>query len=244
MNGRPIPLGPDVRLLTSHPAGIRVVDKPAGIRSHPNTRKPDPKALLTVPYDAANECYIDGDRRWFLLHRLDAPTSGLLLLADNPALSQELKRLFATREIEKVYAAIVRGRPLRRSELWSDRLRTERAGAAVRARQGGGGGLAVTAMKTLRTSPGAPLRSLLELQPKSGRTHQLRIQCASRNLPIIGDATYGDFRFNREFARTVGTNRLFLHAHRLVFRLSWNGQEIRMRAESPLPVAFATAPAG
>lgn len=240
MTSEQIPLGPDVRLLASHPAGLIAVEKPAGLRSQPNSSRADSRALLPLPYDSAQECFVDGPQRWFLLHRLDAPTSGVILLADNAECAAALRQLFAERKVNKSYAAIVRGKPRRPRETWQDQLRTERRGSAVRAERGGPA-RALSEMKAVFTPASPPLRTQLELHPKTGRTHQLRIQCASRRLAIIGDATYGDFRFNREFARRYGLNRLFLHARKLDFRLSFEGREIHFCAESPLPDDFRRA---
>jgi tRNA pseudouridine65 synthase len=237
-----LPLGRDARLLTSHPCGLWAVSKPPGQRSHPNSAAADPGALLTVPYDAKAQCYREGERTWFLLHRLDAPTSGVVLLADNAPLAARLQELFAERAVEKTYLALVKGRPPRREELWKDHLRTERRQGALRSRvEAGGGDLALAEVKLLASAPRPPLVSLLELRPQTGRTHQLRLQCAARQLPIVGDATYGDFRFNRAFAQTAGTKRLFLHAQRLAVSFDWEGQRVRLRAEDPVPPEFPAA---
>jgi 23S rRNA-/tRNA-specific pseudouridylate synthase len=69
----------------------------------------------------------------------------------------------------------------------------------------------------------------------------LRVQCASRHLPILGDATYGDFAFNRTFRQRTGHGRLFLHSHRVEVPLQWKGTEIAFKAESPLPPEFVSA---
>jgi len=236
-----LPLGRDVRLLTSHPCGLWAVSKPPGVRSHPNDARPDPKALLTVAYDAQAQCYRDGERAWHLLHRLDSPTSGVVLLADNDALADHLRALFAERAVHKTYVALVHGKPRRPEEFWKDQLEKTRRGGTVRARAGRGGDLALAEMKCLRSSGRPPVCSLLELRPKTGRTHQLRLQCAQRQLPIVGDATYGDFRFNREFAQRHGTKRLFLHALGLEVRFEWEGAKVRFKPRDPLPAEFESA---
>jgi 23S rRNA-/tRNA-specific pseudouridylate synthase len=82
---------------------------------------------------------------------------------------------------------------------------------------------------------------LIELKPLTGRTHQLRVQCAKRHLPIIGDATYGDFRRNRDFAKATGLKRLFLHSVETRLEYSRGGRRVAFRAEAPLPEAFGRA---
>jgi 23S rRNA-/tRNA-specific pseudouridylate synthase len=83
---------------------------------------------------------------------------------------------------------------------------------------------------------GRPL-ALLQLEPATGRSHQLRVQCARRHLPIVGDATYGDFRANRDYARHSGQKRLFLHSHETSLPLG--PRTFTARAE--LPAGFLPA---
>lgn len=240
-----LPLGNRVSVIAHHPCGLWALNKPGGVRSHPNGNTADPKALLTVPYNRRAESYAGpaSGLCWHLLNRLDAPTSGVILLADDPELAELVKELFATRAVEKTYAALVRGKPRKRGETWRDRLQVRRGAGGARAATGGNEE-AVTEMRLLQTASEPPLRSLLELSPKTGRTHQLRVQCADRRMPIIGDATYGDFRFNREFARAVGDKRLFLHASELRLSFDWRGRRIHFAAKAELPAAFRQALAG
>ena len=60
---------------------------------------------------------------------------------------------------------------------------------------------------------------MLRMEPLTGRTHQLRVQCALRGIPIIGDKSYGDFSFNRKLSRASKTDRLCLHAAEIEFEL-------------------------
>jgi 23S rRNA-/tRNA-specific pseudouridylate synthase len=83
--------------------------------------------------------------------------------------------------------------------------------------------------------------SFVQLEPKTGRSHQLRVQSAHRGLPIVGDATYGDFRRNRSFAKQGGDSRLFLHSYRTAFTYEWEGKNHQFVAEAPLPGEFNTA---
>jgi len=236
-----LPLGPDVSIAGHHPCGLWALDKPSGVRSHPNENRPDPKALLTVGYDARAECYTDATdgRRWHLLNRLDAPTSGIVLLAEDEAIASIVRNLFVERAVRKTYFALVFGKPRPREDLWEDRLQVKKGPGGARTVRGGHQP-AITSMKLIRTKTGPQVQSLLELQPKTGRTHQLRVQCAERQLPIVGDATYGDFRLNREFVSQHGTRRLFLHSGKVAFQFQWNGQKIGFKASARLPDDFET----
>jgi tRNA pseudouridine65 synthase len=237
----PLPLGPGVRVLHAHPAGLIALEKPAGLLSHPNTPAESPRSLLTTPYDPDQESYaLDDGKAAHLIHRLDSATSGVLLIALDPTLATLIRQRFAGREVEKHYAALVFGVPRRRHESWRDqlhishqqgRLRTTSAAAAE-------GDAATCDMTQLRIITGQPVLTLLQLQPHTGRSHQLRVQCQKRHLPIVGDATYGDFAKNRLFAQKTGHKRLFLHAHRVTLTFPWAKQTQYFTAESPLPPEF------
>ncbi len=236
----PLPLGPGVAVLAHHPDGLIALDKPSGILTHPNDR-PDETArsLLAAPYDTAAECYLlPDDRRAYLLHRLDSATSGVVLIATDAALAAAIKDAFLGRAVEKTYLALVFGLPRHRKEVWQDHLQITRVAGKLRTVSAREGELAVSDMRHLQTVTGTPILSLLELRPRTGRTHQLRVQCQKRRLPIAGDATYGDFAKNRAFAKATGHQRLFLHAQRIALTLTYKGTPLRFAAVSPVPEIF------
>lgn len=225
-----LPLGPGVQILAQRD-GLLALDKPAGLKSHPNTSGAvDAKALLRASYDLEAECYTCDSGRVWLVNRLDAPTSGVLLAATDAVAADEAKTLFAERQVEKVYLAWVKGR-LGKGGRWRDRLQTANSGPGART-VAGAGDLAETDVEPVGATDfgGVPL-TLLELRPLTGRTHQLRVQCAQRRLPIVGDATYGDFGFNRNFAKQTGRKRLYLHAWKVSLRF----RGTLFSAESPRP---------
>jgi len=235
------PLHPACRPLNADPRGLLAVDKAAGVLSHPNSRRDRDQALLPLPYNAEREAYADGDQDWFLLNRLDGPTSGVILLAADPAVASAVKAAFAAHAVHKTYAALVKGIPPRPRETWRDHLSVRRRGGQLRTGAGPGAANAETAMELLQRGAGPPARALLALRPLTGRTHQLRVQCAARRLPVIGDATYGDFAFNREFKRRTGEGRLFLHSWKTRLEVTVNGAPLAFSAESPLPEVFTVA---
>lgn len=243
-----LPLGREVRLVARDGNGLAALAKPAGVLSHPNTPKDEPRALLRCAYDPAQECFVwpgaDGARRrLWLLNRLDSATSGLILAAADPALARTIKAQFARRQVHKVYEALVFGRPEPPVQLWRDRLAVTRRGGAIRT--GAAGNLPAEARCTrLRHTGGPPALALVQLEPTTGRSHQLRVQCAKRGLPIVGDQTYGEFRANREFARRTGWKRLFLHSRETKFRYELAGQSYTFAAAAPTPDEFAAAVAG
>ncbi len=240
------PLGRGVDVIREDAAGLIALAKPAGTLSHPNHDGERSRALLDASYDLSAESYLWRDdaaggveRRAWLLNRLDSATSGILMVATDPELAAHIRALFKTKRIQKVYAALVFGRPTTRREVWRDQLAVQKQGGQIRTAARGNipaESVMVCAESNPRVSP--PL-SLLQLEPRTGRSHQLRVQCAQRRLPIVGDATYGDFRLNRAFAKRTGQKRLFLHSFRTAFDYEWQGQMVKFQAEAPLPEGFS-----
>lgn len=237
-----LPLGRGVRLVTRDENGMAALAKPAGALSHPNSAKGEARALLTCAYEQGRECFTwhgpDGaERRLWLLNRLDSATSGLVLAASDEAVARAIKEQFARRQVHKVYQALVFGVPREPRQTWRDRLTVERRGGTLRT--GAGGNLPAEAdFAVVRQQPGPPALALVQLEPRTGRSHQLRVQCARRGLPIVGDQTYGDFRANHQYARATGRKRMFLHSLETSFAYEWAGRRWNFRATDPLPPEF------
>lgn len=207
-----LPLRKDVSLLGSQ-RGYWALDKPEQVRSHPNKKGVDPLALLQAPYDFDKEAYqLEENASFFLLNRLDAPTSGVLIGTPHEGKAQQGRAWFEAQEVTKLYLAWVFGHPNKPEGLWNLPLKRTRVRGQLRVIPGGRLE-AQTAFKVLDTRQEAGLtRTLLQLQPLTGRTHQLRVHCAEHNLPILGDKTYGHPKHNRSFAQHSGIDRLLLHA--------------------------------
>ena len=167
-------------------------------------------------------------RRVYPVHRLDKPTSGILMLALDPGTARAMTARFAAGQVEKTYRAIVRGFPepvgvidyALREEL--DPLADARADCDKDSQAQA----AVTQYRRLATVelphgvgryPTARY-ALVELQPKTGRKHQLRRHLKHIFHPIIGDTTHGDGRHNRFFYERFDNRRLLLAATALRFR--------------------------
>lgn len=226
-------------------ADLWVLDKPSGLLSHPNPpAKSAPNALLKGEYDFERECYRlkrgNGKlRRVWLVHRLDRDTSGLILCALSAEAAAVLKEALARREIHKEYRALVLSIPRELSGEWHDHLeRSRREGRVEVAVVRGSNPNATTRYETLRRFPAADL-SLLALEPREGRTHQIRVQCARHGHPIAGDDRYGDFNANRELAKAVGLDRMVLVAHRLRLKHPTRGTSLVFECEQRPEVASA-----
>lgn len=154
-----------------------------------------------------------------LVHRLDRDTSGVLVLARTPGAAAKLAAAFRGRDMEKTYWAVVAGRPVPvegRIDLPLKRvggLRGERSQPAERSDPEGA--RAVTDYRTLDHA--ARKLAWLELQPITGRTHQLRVHCVAIRAPILGDTKYHEPDQNNAFSAQVEglSDKLHLHARAL-----------------------------
>ena len=155
-----------------------------------------------------------------LVHRLDKDTSGVLLIARSPGSAAKLAASFRGRDMEKTYWAVVAGRPVPvegRIDLPLKRVGGDRGERTAPAdRDDPEGARAVTDYRTLDHA--ARKLAWLELQPITGRTHQLRVHCVAIKAPILGDIKYQEPDQNDAFLATIeGLSRqLHLHARRLV----------------------------
>jgi 23S rRNA pseudouridine1911/1915/1917 synthase len=205
---------------------LLVVNKPAGMVVHPSAGHDTGTLVNAVLAHAPDMAGVGGEIRPGIVHRLDRDTSGLVVVAKNEESLKALQAQFHDREVEKVYLALVDGMPPDR------RGRIEGSiGRDARHRQRMG---IVPAPKGRPATTDYLLRqaylqhSLLEVMPRTGRTHQIRVHLAFLGCPVAGDRVYG---FRRP---TLGLARQMLHAWRLRLRLP--GQAGLERAfEAPLP---------
>jgi 23S rRNA-/tRNA-specific pseudouridylate synthase len=239
-----VPFGPGVKKVASDANGLAAFDKPEGVLSHPNVPRDEARSLIRAPYDGDEECFSwegpGGARRLWLINRLDSATSGLILAATSGELAREIRAQFQRRQVRKTYQSLVFGKPRQTAETWKDILEVRKQGGRIRTGAGSGNLPAECRMSLLRTGTGSVRTSLLRLEPQTGRSHQLRVQCAKRGLPIVGDRTYGNFAANREFARVSGIKRMFLHSVSVGLEYDFKGARHAFAAVAPLPPEFET----
>lgn len=255
-----LPLGRGVTVIAHDANGLAALNKPAGVLSHPNAAGDEPRSLLNARYVLDGEFFEwgaaaaeqGGVRRLWLLNRLDSATSGVILVAATQELATEIRAQFKRKQVRKVYAALVFGAPRQPVELWRDLLAVEKRGGRIRTVATAGHVPAESRMSVMRGrgergrgesggGAGGPRVTLIRLEPRTGRSHQLRVQCAKRHLPIVGDQTYGDFAANRAFAKSAGTKRMFLHSMETSFEYEWRGKKWEFAARAELPAEFAAA---
>ncbi|MBI2192771.1 MAG: RluA family pseudouridine synthase [Planctomycetes bacterium] len=217
-------------------ADILAIDKPEGVLSHPNPGGKRGCCAFTGRYDMRDRRFDHGGRSLWLIHRLDKDTSGVLLAARSTDAAARLRKLFTGQDVRKYYIALVAGVPGRPEADWRDHIETRRETGRVRSHVRStfppNAGLHYRLLQAVPRPPAA----LLSIQILTGRTHQIRVQCASRNHPILGDRVYGDFQANRKFRRLAGLNRMFLHAERIVLPHPRTGRAIVI--EAPLPAVL------
>ncbi|HCL79573.1 MAG TPA: RluA family pseudouridine synthase [Synergistaceae bacterium] len=201
---------------------VIVVDKPAGVVVHPAPGNWHGTLVHGLLYRFREFSAFNGTTRPGIVHRLDGPTSGLLVVARTPEALQNLQDQFRRREVEKRYLALVQGRPspaVGVVDLPIGRSPTNRVRMAVSAH----GRDAWTEYRTLWA---LPKFSFLECRIATGRTHQIRVHLAHLGHPIVGDALYGA---DKRQAAELG--RLFLHSWRLSFA----------HPETDKPMSFTSA---
>jgi RluA family pseudouridine synthase len=162
---------------------ILVIDKPAGIAVHPG---PGRGPSLESRFD---ELRFGLPHSPALAHRLDRDTSGCLVLGRHPKALRRLGALFAAGQVEKMYWAVVEGRPPQAEGRIETGLRKQTRGTGWRMVIDPSGQRAVTDYRVCGMVDG---RAWLELRPRTGRTHQLRVHCATLGCPVVGDTVYGD----------------------------------------------------
>jgi len=209
---------------------IVVVNKPSGLLVH---RSPIDRHETRFAVQLLRDQL---GRHVFPVHRLDKGTSGALAFALDKATATALTEQFAGKQVRKTYVAIVRGWPSASGviDYPLDAVRDAYAPAAD-----AGPKPCRTLYRRLATVE-LPVRvdrypttryALLELEPETGRRHQLRRHLAHLSHPIVGDSTYGKGRHNRLFAERFGVRRLLLACVRLEFTRPASGATVRVQAE-------------
>jgi len=189
---------------------IVILNKPSGIAVHGGTD--NPHGVIEAFRQLRPELeFIE------LVHRIDKETSGILLLAKNRTTLLELHNAFQSGKISKYYQALTFGQWQGGKQHIKNHLSRDETGQQnMRVNEEGEGKLAESIFEPLKSFEN---NTLLSVRLLTGRMHQIRTQLSALNYPITGDSKYGDFSRNREFARTAGLKRLFLHAYRIDFKL-------------------------
>ncbi len=202
-----------------------VVNKPAGMVVHPSPGHQQGTLVHAALGYIPELEGIGGEERPGIVHRLDKDTSGLIVIAKNERAHRWLQDQFKTRKVDKIYLALVDGRPptpAGRVEAPIGRNTTHRKLMAVVQLEKGR-----QAVSEYRTLESFAAHTLLEVHPLTGRTHQIRVHLAFLDCPVVADTIYGKRK------PTIALERHFLHAYKLKIAIPME-QEARV-FEAPLP---------
>ena len=211
---------------------LLVVDKPAGLVTHPTVTRRTGTLVnrllsLGVPLSTAG-----GEDRPGIVHRLDAGTSGAMVVVKDDRTHRALQELFRRHAVDRRYLALVRGVP--RHDRFVIEAPLAREGARIRVRTATGKDAATEIEVRERFARAA----LIEARPRTGRTHQIRVHLSAAGHPVLGDRAYGG---GGDDAAALGLARPFLHSWRVAFDHPITGSRVEANAELPPDLAAALA---
>jgi 23S rRNA pseudouridine1911/1915/1917 synthase len=213
---------------------VIVVDKPAGLVVHPGAGNPDGTLVNGLLARFPEIAAVGEPVRPGIVHRLDAGSSGLLVVARTPAAAESLIDQFATHAATRAYLALVWGHPAAPHGVIDapiGRSRRDPLRMAVVA----DGRWARTEYRVLARYDQPAELALLECRLETGRTHQIRVHLSSINHPLVGDPTYGQRR------PRLQVERPFLHAAELAFDHPATGERVTFRSELAADLAARLA---
>jgi 23S rRNA pseudouridine1911/1915/1917 synthase len=211
---------------------IIVIDKPVGVAAHPSIGWDGPTVLGALAGAGYRIATSGAAERAGIVHRLDAGTSGLMVVAKSEHAYSHLKRAFKERTVEKIYHAVVQGHPDPLAGTIDAPLGRHPKSDwkfAVRA----DGKDSITHYETIEAFPFA---SLLEIHLETGRTHQIRVHMAAQRHPCVGDAMYGA---DPTLSARLGLTRQWLDAVRLGFEHPSSGDWVQFEAQYPADLQHA-----
>ena len=217
----------EIRVLYRDDAMV-VVDKPSGIQVHRGAERSEVVAMSLIR---------DQLGQWvYPVHRLDAPTSGVLAFALSSEHARAIQASFAERRVEKEYLALVFGEVPERGVIDSPMRKNKR-------KKGGPEVEAITHYERLFLTDGGGL-SYVRVRPLTGRMHQIRRHFRRIHHRLAGDVQYGRGPDNQRLREELGLHRLALHASRLTLPHPITGEPVHVRADLPDDLAQPLARAG
>jgi 23S rRNA pseudouridine1911/1915/1917 synthase len=213
-------------------ADIIVVDKPVGVAAHPTPGWTGPTVLQGLLAAGHTVATSGAAERQGIVHRLDAGTTGVMVVAKSESAYSALKQAFRDRAVDKRYHALVQGHP--------DPLRGT-IDAPIARHPSGDGRFAVVAdgrpsVSHYDTLEAFRAASLVEVRLETGRTHQIRVHMAAVRHPCVGDRLYGA---DPVLAKRLGLNRQWLHAVSLSFEHPADGRSVEFISSYPADLTAA-----
>jgi len=203
---------------------LMVVDKPAGLVTHPAPGHRGPTLAGALAGRAAGGTEPE---RAGIVHRLDRDTSGLMIVAKSEEAHRALQKMLRAREIDREYLALVEGHPDTDSGTIDAPIGRDRVRRTVVSTRTDKAREAITHFEVIER---LPRTSLLVVRLETGRTHQIRAHLAEIGHPVVGDRAYGGL----EAGRRLGLERQFLHSRRLRFRHPIAGEILDCESKPPV----------
>ncbi|MDP9284118.1 MAG: RluA family pseudouridine synthase [Actinomycetota bacterium] len=198
---------------------LLVVEKPAGLVVHPGAGNASGTLVHALAGRIAGG---DDNERPGIVHRLDRDTSGLMVVARSPEAHARLQKLVREHALERIYLALVRGRPRSRTGRIEAPIGRDRSEPTRVSLDTDSPREAVTHFEVERLWAE---HALLRVRLETGRMHQIRVHLGAIDLPVVGDPVYG--------VREPALGRQFLHAAELAFPHPFSGERIETRSELP-----------
>jgi 23S rRNA pseudouridine1911/1915/1917 synthase len=199
---------------------LMVVDKPAGIVTHPAPGHRGVTLAEALPAGAG------------IVHRLDKDTSGLLVVARSDEALAALRRMMKAREATREYTALVEGHPDAESGTIDAPIGRDRGNRTLMSTRTDRARDAITHFEVVER---LPRTTLLRVRLETGRTHQIRAHLAAIGHPVVGDPQYG----GSASGRRIGLERQFLHASSLMFRHPFTREWVRCESKPPVVLSHA-----
>lgn len=204
--------------------GLLVIAKPAGLVTHPTHNRRAGTLVNRLLGMGENLSSVGGALRPGIVHRLDAGTSGLMLVARNDEVHAVLAAMLKRHAVERRYLALVRGEVANQAFAVDAPLGRRADRVVIDHTEGR---QAETAFEVRERLPGM---TLLEAAPKTGRTHQIRVHLKAIDHPILGDRAYGGAG---DDARRLGLERPFLHSWKIAFAHPITGERVALTETLP-----------
>ncbi len=235
------PIGKELPILYED-ANVIVINKPVGLITHPAHAHNEDSvvhrliahdySIKDAVYDATNPKSV---MRPGIVHRLDKDTSGVLIIAKTKTSMAFLAKQIQTRTVKKLYQTLLYGwleQPETVVNTWLNRDTSDRRKMTVTKEGIGREAKTIFRLKSTLTTLKGEKATLVEAEPITGRTHQIRVHAAQLHHPVLGDQVY-TIKEARDFSDRLGLKRQFLHADQLTIRLP--GETTPRTFTAPLP---------
>jgi 23S rRNA pseudouridine1911/1915/1917 synthase len=206
---------------------VVAINKPAGLVVHAGAGRDSGTLVNALLHHFENLSSVGGDLRPGIVHRLDRGTSGVMLVARTDAAHRHLAQQFSSRQVHKIYLALVQGKVMKESGVIESAITRDPVHRTRMTARLGTGREAYTEYRVVERFAGF---TLLEVRIGTGRTHQIRVHLSQLGHPIVGDTLYGAAA---KPGAQPALGRPWLHSWRITFSSPSTGKQVTL--EAPVP---------